>query len=163
MYNGSSDLKEINEIAFNNNHESGQEFIEAVQSHKNSEQVLPDPSPVVAGLQMSDSVEPPEGWFSAIEAIDQGGQSWDMRPHLFDGVTKTQILLDSGAQVTAYPPDPGDVVDQSISLKAVNGTKLKCFGYKDVTVQINRNYLGSQCCTMYRVNDTAMLYNVQCI
>ena len=40
--------------------------------------------------------------------------------------------------MTAYPPDPGDKVDPSVSLKAVNGTKLKCFGYKDVEVQINR-------------------------
>ena len=40
--------------------------------------------------------------------------------------------------MTAYPPDPGDEVDPNITLKAVNGTKLKCYGYKEVKVQINR-------------------------
>ena len=136
MYDGSSDLQEINEFDFKDS-EPDHPFIQVEQSHENAEQVLPEQT--VAGLQIDgESESPPEGWFSAIEAMDQNGQSWDMRPHLYDRVTKSQLLLDSGAQVTAYPPEPGDTVDSSITLKAVNGTKLKCFGYKDVEVQINR-------------------------
>ena len=80
LYNGSSELKEINEIAFCTSQESSQEFIEAEQSHENAEQNLPDLNPEVAGLRVSEDSDPPDGWFSAIEAIDQGGQSWDMRP-----------------------------------------------------------------------------------
>ena len=40
--------------------------------------------------------------------------------------------------MTAFPPDPGDVEDKSVSLKAVNGTKIKTFGYKQITIKINR-------------------------
>ena len=86
----------------------------------------------------------PTDFYSAIEAEKMEGQDWDMRPHLYDKVTKQYLLLDSGAQVTAYPPDPGDTVDPTISLKAVNGSKLRCYGYKEVNVQINRK--------TYRIN-----------
>ena len=82
---------------------------------------------------------PPPGLFSAAEAVNMSeAENYDMRPHIFDGVSKKHLLLDSGSQVTAYPPDPGDKVDPSMSLKAVNGTRLKCYGYKEVSVRINR-------------------------
>ena len=87
---------------------------------------------------MNKSIDPPEEFFSAIEAKNMENSDWDMRPHLLDKVTGKYLLLDSGAQVTAYPPDPGDQVDPSISLKAVNGSKLRCYGYKEVYVKINR-------------------------
>ena len=62
----------------------------------------------------------------------------DLRPHYFDPVMKQSRLVDSGSQVTAFPPDPGDVEDKSVSLKAVNGTKIKTYGYKQITIKINR-------------------------
>ena len=80
----------------------------------------------------------PTDFLSAVEAAHAGGVSWDMRPHLYDGVTQQRLLLDSGSMVTAYPPDPGDKVVPEMKLRAVNGSILKCYGYKDVQVQINR-------------------------
>ena len=61
-----------------------------------------------------------------------------MRPHIFDGVTQKRLLLDSGSSVTAYPADPGDRVVPEMKLKAVNGSVLNCYGYKNVNIQINR-------------------------
>ena len=52
----------------------------------------------------------------------------DMRPYIFDSNSKEHILWDSGSQVCAWPPDPGDTVQESMSLKAVNGSRLKCYG-----------------------------------
>ena len=65
----------------------------------------------------------------------------DYRPHLFDASLKKHLLLDSGSAVTAFPPEPGDVEQPGMTLKAVNGTKIKCFGTKQVDVKIGRkNY-----------------------
>ena len=61
-----------------------------------------------------------------------------MRPHIYDKTTNQFMLLDSGAQISACPPDPGDKVDPSMSLKAANGSKMKCFGTKKLSVRINR-------------------------
>ena len=58
----------------------------------------------------------------------------DLRPHYFDPVLKTFLLIDSGSQVTAIPPDPGDIEDKSVRLRAVNGTVIKTYGYKEETV-----------------------------
>ena len=76
----------------------------------------------------------PTEFLSAVEAAHAGGVSWDMRPHLYDGITQQRLLLDSGSMVTAYPPDPGDKVVPEMKLRAVNGSILKCYGYKNVEV-----------------------------
>ena len=44
----------------------------------------------------------------------------DYRPHLFDPVANRHLLVDSGSQISAYPPEPGDIEDKSQCLKAVN-------------------------------------------
>ena len=62
----------------------------------------------------------------------------DFRPHYFDPILKVDLLVDSGSQVTAFPPDPGDVEDKNVVLKAVNGTLIKTFGFKDITIKIHR-------------------------
>ena len=61
-----------------------------------------------------------------------------MRPHLFDKALNQFLLLDSGAQISACPPEPGDKVDPSMTLKAANGSKMRCYGTKKLTVRINR-------------------------
>ena len=70
-------------------------------------------------------------------------QTWsndkvDFRPHLYDPQLDQFILVDSGSQCSAWPPDPGDQVDSSLVLKAVNHTRMKCFGYKEIEVKIGR-------------------------
>ena len=62
----------------------------------------------------------------------------DLRPHYFDPVLRQELLIDSGSQVTAFPPDPGDIEDKNVVLRAVNGTKIKTYGFKEVSIKINR-------------------------
>ena len=62
----------------------------------------------------------------------------DMRPHLYDKISGQYLLLDSGAQISACPPDPGDSEDPSMTLRAANGSKMKCYGTKRLSVRINR-------------------------
>ena len=99
------------------------------------------PNPQISAIApdpQKSAIPPPSEFYSAIEAAAMSGTDWDMRPHVLDKRTGQYILLDSGAQVTACPPDPGDVVDPTTTLKAVNNTRLKCYGYKTLEVQINR-------------------------
>ena len=95
----------------------------------------------ISGTEVSDSDDIPKEYFTALEAVNMSHENWDMRPHLFDKNSGDHLLLDSGAAVSCCPPEPGDTIDPSISLKAVNGAKLKCYGKKKVFIKINRkNY-----------------------
>ena len=161
LYDKSTEtIQEIHAIHFENPDESevisfqaGLDFPEVSSLTNASGSVGKEPkvsfncSPL--GVEMStqnrapDGVNPdsniPVGTFSAAEVYKAPkGENYDMRPHVYDGVTKSLVLWDTGSQVTAYPPDPGDAVDPSLSLKAVNGSVLKCYGYKEVEIQINR-------------------------
>ena len=80
----------------------------------------------------------PAEYFSAYEAMGMQTEQLDMRPYLLDSISKEHILLDSGSQVCAWPPDPGDVPDPRMSLKAANNSKLRCYGVKEVEIQIGR-------------------------
>ena len=81
---------------------------------------------------------PPSDFYTALEAEKMKGVDWDMRPHVFDKQTNSYLLLDTGAQCSAFPPDPGDKPDPKLALKAVNGSRMKCYGFKEVEVQVNR-------------------------
>ena len=75
---------------------------------------------------------------TAIEAKRLQSEEMDARPYLHDVLSDRHLLLDSGSQVTAYPPDPGDKPDPHMKLRAVNGSRLNCYGYKDVEIKIGR-------------------------
>ena len=60
----------------------------------------------------------------------------DIRPHIFDPVKKEFVLCDSGSQVSAFPPDPGDSPDPNLVLKAANGSKMTCYGFKETSIKI---------------------------
>ena len=68
---------------------------------------------------------------------DPGQAGVDLRPHVFDAAASQFVLLDSGSQVSAYPPEPGDQ-ESGTFLKAVNGSRIKCFGFKQITIKIGR-------------------------
>ena len=72
-----------------------------------------------------DPPDPPDS-LSAAEALDwpMGKSNVDFRPHLYQK-EHGHILCDSGSQVSAFPPEPGDVPINRF-LKAANGTKIKC-------------------------------------
>ena len=81
------------------------------------------------------SVGPPEE-LPGCQAVD--GQQVDLRPHIWDATLKQYLLVDSGSQVTAVKPDPGDIPIPGKFLKAVNGSKIKCYGQKEIKVKIGR-------------------------
>ena len=62
----------------------------------------------------------------------------DLRPHIYDPNMKEFLLCDSGSQITAVPPEPGDKVVPGLVLRAVNGSRIECFGYKMIEVKIGR-------------------------
>ena len=75
---------------------------------------------------------------SAAEALNYTSEEVDFRPHLYDKAKDDWYLVDSGSQVTAWPPDPGDKEDPRLRLKAVNNSRMKCYGFKDIVVKIGR-------------------------
>ena len=77
-------------------------------------------------------IQPPQ-----VDEIHHGSSnSVDIRPHIFDPVRNEFILCDSGSQVSAWPPDPGDSQDPNLLLKAANGSKMACYGFKNVNIKI---------------------------
>ena len=131
------DLKEINSIAFKEPKNVSEESFQAEQSPKESEPNSHYPQVSSIHAPRVESALP-EVVLCAAEAVKENSPDWDMRPHVLDGITKKLLLLDSGSQVCAWPPDPGDKPVQSMMLKAANGTKMKCYGLKEVNVRINR-------------------------
>ena len=101
---------------------------------------------VIAGLRleapMADKYETFGPKVSAIpgEAPEEQSsqEAVDQRPHIFDPILQKFLLVDSGSQITAWSPDPGDKPIKGRHLRAVNGSKIKCFGTKEVWVKIGR-------------------------
>ena len=62
----------------------------------------------------------------------------DLRPHVFDPLSKQSLLVDSGSQCTAFPPDPGDSPVPGSFLRAVNGSRINCYGKKEIEIKIGR-------------------------
>ena len=129
-------MPEINAMVLDNNEAEDFDSLITGQSHENLEE-LPIESFEIAGTQLKESEIPTE-FYTALEAEKMKGVDWDMRPHIFDKRSKSHLLLDTGAACTAFPPDPGDIPDPKMSLKAVNGTRMKSYGYKEVDIQVNR-------------------------
>ena len=67
---------------------------------------------------------------------DPADPKMDIRPHIFDPIKKEFVLCDSGSQVSAFPPDPGDNPNPNLVLKAANGSKMTCYGFKETSIKI---------------------------
>ena len=78
----------------------------------------------VAAFNPLPGQSPPEE-LPAFQAVhwEVGAMGVDLRPHVFDPGLNRWLLCNSGSQISAIPPDPGDVEDKNTFLKAVNGTK----------------------------------------
>ena len=75
----------------------------------------------------------------AVDATSLGALSGlDCRPKIFDGVTKTWKLCDTGSMITVVKKGPEDKIDKNKVLQAVNGTAIQCYGHKVIQVRINR-------------------------
>ena len=66
------------------------------------------------------------------------GRNADCRPKLFDGITQTWKLCDTGSMVTVVKRGSEDKVDKTKILKAVNGSSINCYGQKEIFVRLNR-------------------------
>ena len=70
-----------------------------------------------------------------------GDSNVDIRPHVYDPVLRQHLLCDSGSMVSAFPPEPGDNPIPGTFLKAANGSRMSCYGYKQISIKIGeKNY-----------------------
>ena len=62
----------------------------------------------------------------------------DIRPRLFDKSANTFRLIDTGSQISTTKKLPGDEPDPNYRLKAVNNSSIQTYGFREITVKINR-------------------------
>ena len=80
---------------------------------------------------------------SAIDALNfrPGSYGLDVRPRIFDKISKTWTLLDTGSCLTCTPKKPGDKLDPTFKLRSVNGGQISTYGSEMLSIQIGRkNY-----------------------
>ena len=77
---------------------------------------------------------------SATQAInwEPNHKQKDMRPRIYDGISKSHLLLDSGAAVPVVPAGPDDVVQANLHLRTVNGQRVDCCGKKIIKIRLGR-------------------------
>ena len=85
----------------------------------------------------SDSL-PPGIVIPTLDAVGWSHPDIDVRPRLVDKASGEARLIDSGAQISATPRRLGDVEDLSINLVAVNGSRIKTYGVRDIVLKIGR-------------------------
>ena len=68
----------------------------------------------------------------------KGKHNVDIRPRLVDKSTGIARLVDSGAQLSATTKQPGDQVDNSVRLVAVNGSRIQTYGVREISLKIGR-------------------------
>ena len=69
-------------------------------------------------------------------SIDQ--TNCDVRPRLLDKSTGVYRLLDTGSQISTTSRLPSDKEDSTHKLIAVNGSRIKTYGKRDIEFKINR-------------------------
>ena len=98
---------------------------------------------IQAAIEVAADVDPyqqilPEGVvIPALNAVGWSNRNVDIRPRLVEASGRER-LIDSGAQISATVRLPSDKPDQSVSLVAVNGSKIKTYGVRNIEVKINR-------------------------
>ena len=72
----------------------------------------------------------------AVEAASWIRQGVDIRPRLKDSSTGKFRMIDTGSQITATCKGPGDKLDNSVKLVAVNGSRIDTYGIRKIEVKI---------------------------
>ena len=101
---------------------------------------------VQAAIEVASTIDPyqsslPEGTvIPAIDAVNWSllGRNDDLRPRLLDKATGEARLIDSGAMISAAKKLPGDKKSESISLVAVNGSRIDTYGIRNLEFKIGR-------------------------
>ena len=101
---------------------------------------------VVAAISIAENVDPYKPNIpvdTVVRAVD--ALNWkphqkgcDIRPRLFDKAAGVNRLLDSGSQISVTGRKPGDKVDNSFKLVAVNGSKITTYGVRNIDVKMGR-------------------------
>ena len=73
-----------------------------------------------------------------VDAVNSSFRNCDIRQRLFDKKSGQFRLLDSGSQITATVKRPGDKIDHSMRLIAVNDSKINTYGVRKIEVKIGR-------------------------
>ena len=99
---------------------------------------------VVAAMQVAAEVNPfiknlPVGVeVPTLSAVDwPKGHNVDIRPRLVDQKSGVSRLIDSGAQLSATKKLPGDKLDSSVRLVAVNGSQIQTYGIRNIELKID--------------------------
>ena len=79
-----------------------------------------------------------EGEIAAIDAIryKPGSYGLDIRPKVFDSISKQWTLLDSGSCVSCIPKTDSDKIDPNFRLRSVNGSTISTFGTETIAIRI---------------------------
>ena len=101
---------------------------------------------VMSALEIASEIDPYAGNLEvgvevpALDAVGwvSGHRNVDIRPRLVDLGSGEARLVDSGAQISATARKPGDKIDESVNLIAVNGSKIKTYGLREIQFKINR-------------------------
>ena len=98
--------------------------IDQIASLNNPDQAFPE------NIQTERPDKKPLDSLPAYQAMSwvPGEAGVDIRPHVFDGILKKWVLLDSGSMCTAFPPEPGDTPQKGAFLRAVNGSRIQVYG-----------------------------------
>ena len=110
-------------------------FTIASLSRGSGEHRLPDPFRVGEEYAQVGVVVP------TVDAVRKGalfGPNCDIRPRLFDKSTNQFRLIDTGSMITATAKKPGDKVDNTFRLVAVNGSQITTYGVREIIVKIGR-------------------------
>ena len=75
---------------------------------------------------------------SAIEAIYRRGTNFDTRPKVYNSMTKSYVLLDTGSCVSCTPKQENDIEDPYFKLKSVNGGSIATYGTRKIEWQMGR-------------------------
>ena len=78
--------------------------------------------------------------FKAATWVNGSRGGLDCRPKVFDGVSKTYKLCDTGSMVTVVKKSETDKIDFGKTLKAVNGSSIAVYGQKEIYVRLGRKH-----------------------
>ena len=86
------------------------------------------------------AVHSPNQEISAVEFINwvNNKQGIDCRPKLYDNLTKSYLLCDTGAMTTCVPKEAGDKIDKLVTLRTADGKPMKTYGKKEIHLRIGR-------------------------
>ena len=125
-------------VKFNRNLESESDFFQASPRQCQFNEA------VRAAIEVAAVIDPykellPEGVVvPTLDAVNWQCRNVDIRPRLVDKSTGKERLIDSGAQISATVRLPDDKPDDTVSLIAVNGSKIQTYGVRNIEFKINR-------------------------